>query len=687
MANTKQIIAIAAPVSITAAETEGENKGPAKFSATFYTGGAMNLAGYDLPVVIDLAGLTRGNVLVANLDHDPSKRVGNFELANDGKTLVANGTATAKTAARDEVIGSAIEGYQWQASLEVSPQQIETLGKNKAAVVNGQTVTGPAYITRKGTLKGFGFVSHGADDNTTVAIAAAAAPKKGTNQMKVEVKTWIEGRFPSIAATIDTMTEAEVANWEADYEGREGVRKPAEKKILAGDSVSREMREVERQETLDKLTANFLADVHASFKTRQFLEGIASLKATAIEKDWSPDKYDTELVRQTIPFSRTVAAPKQHGQINEKILQAAICQVGNLQNIEKQFDDQTLQAAQDRFKGRIGLRQLIAICAQVNGYQGDGYDVTAEMLRYACGEAGAMRASTGFSTLTIPNILAPTANKYLLEGWGGGEETWKAVTDVVSVKDFKTINQYRLGGTLKYEKVGPTGELKHGVVSESSYSVKADTYGKMFAVSREHIINDDLSALTSVPRELGYGASEAFNEVFWTEFLGGVGGDYSSTSTGVMSSGAALATIAAAEAVFFGLTKPNGEPLTVMPSVILTPNGSYRNAQAAMAASVVTGGSTNVPATNVMAGAYNVVRSAYLSNTAYTNYSTVRWFLCAVRPGFAPIQTAFLNGQQAPTIETATADFNTLGIQMRGVHDFGCNRFEVVRGVVVGSGA
>lgn len=505
--------------------------------------------------------------------------------------------------------------------------------------------------------------------------------------MKAECKEWIKGRFPSVYETIEAMTDEEVANWEADYDGKETSRKTAEKKILAGDSVSREMREVERQETLDKLTANFLADIHASFKTRQFLEGVASLKATAIEKDWSPEKYDTELVRQTIPFSRGVSVPKQHGQLNEKILQAAICQVGNLKDIDKQFDDQTLQAAHDRFNGRIGLRQLIAICAQVNGYQGDGYDVNAEMLRYACGEAGMMRASTGFSTLTIPNVLAPTANKYLLEGWGGGENTWQAVTDIVSVKDFKTINQYRLGGTLKYEKVGPTGEIKHGVVSESSYSVKADTYGKMFAVSREHIVNDDLSALTSVPRELGYGASEAFNEVFWTEFLGGVGGDYTSTSTGVMSSSAALATIAAAEAVFFGLTKPNGEPLTVMPSVILTPNGSYRNAQAAMAASVVTGGSANVPATNVMAGAYNVVRSAYLSNTAYTNYSAVRWFLCAVRPGFAPIQTAFLNGQQSPTIETATADFNTLGIQMRGVHDFGCNRFEVVHGVVVGSGA
>lgn len=34
---------------------------------------------------------------------------------------------------------------------------------------------------------------------------------------------------------------------------------------------------------------------------------------------------------------------------------------------------------------------------------------------------------------------------------------------------------------------------------------------------------------------------------------------------------------------------------------------------------------------------------------------------------------AFLNGQESPTIETAEADVNVLGIQLRGYHDFGCS--------------
>ena len=35
------------------------------------------------------------------------------------------------------------------------------------------------------------------------------------------------------------------------------------------------------------------------------------------------------------------------------------------------------------------------------------------------------------------------------------------------------------------------------------------------------------------------------------------------------------------------------------------------------------------------------------------------------------MEVAFLNGQESPTIETADADFGTLGVRMRGFHDFG----------------
>jgi hypothetical protein len=43
---------------------------------------------------------------------------------------------------------------------------------------------------------------------------------------------------------------------------------------------------------------------------------------------------------------------------------------------------------------------------------------------------------------------------------------------------------------------------------------------------------------------------------------------------------------------------------------------------------------------------------------------------------------SFLNGQQAPIVESSDADFSVLGIQFRGYHDFGCDRAEYLCGVM-----
>ena len=50
------------------------------------------------------------------------------------------------------------------------------------------------------------------------------------------------------------------------------------------------------------------------------------------------------------------------------------------------------------------------------------------------------------------------------------------------------------------------------------------------------------------------------------------------------------------------------------------------------------------------------------------------------------IEVAFLNGQQQPTIESARADFDTLGIDLRGFFDFGVDWIDY-RGGVKSKGA
>jgi hypothetical protein len=80
------------------------------------------------------------------------------------------------------------------------------------------------------------------------------------------------------------------------------------------------------------------------------------------------------------------------------------------------------------------------------------------------------------------------------------------------------------------------------------------------------------------------------------------------------------------------------------------------------------GGATTaqVPNVNIWAGRFQVVVSDYLANETATT-----WYLLADPNDIPTIETLFLNGQQQPTIESSDADFNTLGVLMRGYFDFG----------------
>jgi hypothetical protein len=674
------IIAMSAPATVTAAE---DAKGPARFTSTFYTGGAMNIAGYDLPVVIDLAGLEEGKVLVANLDHDQTKRVGNFAVANDGKTLVANGTASAATSARDEVVQSAAGGYQWQSSLEVNPKKIETVKAGKKVTVNGQELEGPLYVTRKGVLKGFAFVSHGADDNTTATIAASAAHTKEKSKMKAEIKAWAE----NMGIDVDNATPEQIATIESNYIGK--ATKPA--KINAADPFAERKQEAQRREDIRNI-ADKLIDARNSDPDE--IVAIEKMHDHAIAAKMSSQEFRIELYESTIPQGRTVSAPR-HGSVYgsdkefEEVITAAICAAGRLENYEKQFNDRVLQTAHDQFKGRISLGEVFYECAQRQGYKGRvSAKVTNEVQNAAFGFR--QQNAGGFSTVSIPNVISNTANKFLMVGWNSVDMTPMRIALVRPVNDFKEITTVSLTGDLQFEKVGAAGEIKHGSLGDLAYGNKVDTYAKMLAITRQDIINDDLGALTSAPRRLGRGSALKLNDIFWTAFLDNSSfftSGNSNVNTGVADM--TLGGLAATESIFMLQTDPDGKPLGTMPAILVVPQALKALAIALMdpQSKVVSGNTAGQSDVNVFAGRFRVESSPYISNSSYTGYSASAWYMIADPQDLPVIEIAALNGRVEPVVETADAAFNVLGVEIRGYSDVGVRKQEYRAGVRADGGS
>lgn len=352
-------------------------------------------------------------------------------------------------------------------------------------------------------------------------------------------------------------------------------------------------------------------------------------------------------------------------------MEAACALAGRLANIEKHYDDRTLDVAARRFRQGIGLQELLLEAAWANGYQGRSFRDSREVLRCAFGQ----NLQAGFSSIDISGILSNVANKFLLDGFESVEATWRNIAAIRNVSDFKTVTSYRLIGKDKYELVAPGGELKHGTLGELAYTNKADTYGLILSIDRRDIINDDLGALTLVPRKLGRGAGLKINDVFWSTFMANTAFFTAANKNYLTGADTALSveSLSKAEVAFLNQTDPDGNPLGVMPSILLVPPDLSAPATVLYKSLEIrdTTASTKYPVANPHMGKFRVEVSRYLSNSNYTGYSTKAWYLLADPVDLAVIEVALLNGQEAPTIETAEADFNVLGIQMRGYHDFG----------------
>lgn len=685
----KPVIAISAPVTIEAAKAEGKLP---SFSTTFYTGGKLEIAGWDLPVVIDLAGLEQGNVLVANLDHEPTQRVGNFSVENDGQSLVAKGTAYPDAfPAAKEVVTAGAQGYQWQSSLEVRPSRVEEVAANKQVTVNGQELTGPMYITRAGTLKGFGFVSHGADDNTSVTIAASAASQKGT-AMKPEIKAWAE----SMGIDIEAATPEQLAVIEKNYEGSQPL--PAPKPAKAAESPFEALKiEAKRKQEIRDIADKFLARRGSNLDE---IENIEKLHDHAIQAGMSPQDFRNEMYELELPAGRTPihVSREPDRKLLPKVLEASVCRSGMLQDWEKGYSDQVLQTAQDRFPNGISLKQLWLIAAEANGYRNGGsFEVTLETQRAAFGMIGPsgygrMQKADGFSTFSLSTTLGAIANKFLREGWMAVDQTPMRIAAIRPVNNFQQITTTSLTGDLQYLKVGSGGEIKHGTLSETTYTNQADTYARMLAISRKDIINDDLGALTAVPRRLGRGAALKLNDIFWTAFLDN--SSFFTSGTNSVNTGVADMTVGgvdATEVIFNNQTDPDGKPLGVMAEILLVPTALKNKAitlnTSEWAAAGATTYATAPGSGNPFQGRFRIESSPYMSNSSYTGYDAAAWYMLA-NPAVMPvIEIVALNGRVEPTVETADAEFNTLGVQMRGYADIGCSKQEYRGGVRADGGS
>jgi phage major head subunit gpT-like protein len=351
----------------------------------------------------------------------------------------------------------------------------------------------------------------------------------------------------------------------------------------------------------------------------------------------------------------TIHVPSKPAVDESLVVQAAVCMAGGLQAVEKHFSEPVLEAAHKR-RG-IGLQDVLLLAAMSNGYDA-GRKVHDGNIRQT------LRAA--FATHDIADLLAATYGKFMLGSFNAVESVWPEISVVRPVSDFKTATGLRLDGGFVYDEVGNDGKIKSADAGDDKRTISAKTYARMSSITRQDIINDDLGALTQVPQRLGRGAALKLNSVFWSEFESSNDTAYEK-KTAAAGNALSLTSLKAAVGDYRKLKDPDGNPLGYTPAIILCPPELEVTAAELMGSSLIHGTSGAAPSTNVLAGRYRVVSSAYLS-------SATTWWLVANPSDLPTMEVAFLNGQRQPTVEQAEADFDVLGIQVRGYFDFGVSK-------------
>ena len=125
---------------------------------------------------------------------------------------------------------------------------------------------------------------------------------------------------------------------------------------------------------------------------------------------------------------------------------------------------------------------------------------------------GGRRDLTGHGPSDFANLLSNTAGKRMQQGYEETPETWRQWVHVGQIQDFKQHERPALSNFGSLDEIPSNGEYKHGTMSDLVEYISAKKYGKLFAISREAIINDDLSGLDRAPLAMGRAAARTIGD-------------------------------------------------------------------------------------------------------------------------------------------------------------------------------
>ncbi|CAM7057783.1 ClpP-like prohead protease/major capsid protein fusion protein [Citrobacter portucalensis] len=253
------------------------------------------------------------------------------------------------------------------------------------------------------------------------------------------------------------------------------------------------------------------------------------------------------------------------------------------------------------------------------------------------------------SSSDFGNILMDVAHKAALLGWDEASETFEQWTRKGTLTDFKTAHRVGLESLASLRKVRAGAEYKYVTIKDRGEPIALATYGELFSIDRQTIINDDLDMLTRIPQAMGLAARATVGDLVWAVL----------TSNPKMSDGKPLfhadhGNLVAADLSIEGLDtarkamllqKSGDRRLNIRPAYMLTPVAIESRANQLIKSASVPGADANSGIVNPIQNFVSVASEARLDDSSPTDF-----YLTAAQ-GRDTIEVAYLDGIDTPYLE------------------------------------
>jgi len=289
------------------------------------------------------------------------------------------------------------------------------------------------------------------------------------------------------------------------------------------------------------------------------------------------------------------------------------------------------------------------------------------------------------STSDFPTLLKTSGGRVMIDAYKAAETPLKMLARRRDAIDFRALSTVKLSEAPKLLEVKEGGEVKYGSRGEAKESFRVKTFARIYGLTREAIVNDDLGAFADTSAAWGRSAAELEADQLVGLLTANSGNGtnlddgnpiYTTTRGNKAASGTAIdeTNLSAARQALRETKGLDGvTPLSGVPKYLLV--GPERETQAEKMLTLINAAeAANV---NPFAGKLSLLVEPRISGKS--------WRLFTDPANIPVLAMAYLSGQEGPQIEVKEG-WDVLGTEFRCVLDFGCGVTEW-RGTYLNAGA